>query len=143
MAGRRNPRPRLSVTDGTNSAEIARLQEQVKALYRLLDEREKQLNIAFSASQKAVDTALAAQQQVNATQNEFRGALRDQSGTFATKGEVALHVDRLLERVTALEKGDASQMGRSKGITAAQMFIAALIPIVISLVALLWSIART
>jgi len=119
------------------------LQEQVKALYRLLDEREKQLNIAFSASQKAVDTALAAQQQVNATQNEFRGALRDQSGTFATKGEVALHVDRLLERVTALEKGDASQMGRSKGITAAQMFIAALIPIVISLVALLWSIART
>ena len=126
----------------TDDAEIARLQEQVKGLYRLLDEREKQLNFAFDSSQKAVDTALAAQQQVNLTQNEFRGTLRDQAGTFITKVEVSLHIDRLIERMTSLEKGAAALAGRSSGVSAAQMLVVSLITIGIALAALIWSITH-
>ena len=120
------------------SSSIARLEEQIKALYRLLDEREKQLNIAFSASQKAVDTALSAQQAVNSSQNEFRGALRDQAATFATRTDV----DRLVERVQALEKGDAGQAGRENGISYAQALTISVVPILLALAALLWSVTR-
>jgi len=48
----------------------------------------------------------------------------------------------LVERVTALEKGDAAQLGRHRGVTAAQMVVVSLIPIAIALAALIWSITK-
>ena len=120
----------------------ARLEEQVKGLYRLLDEREKQLNIAFTASQKAVDTALAAQQQVNSTQNEFRGTLSDQAARFATRVELELQIDRLRERLDLVEKADAGIIGRTGGITYMQALALTLVPILIASAALVWNLTR-
>ena len=90
------------------SIEIARLDERLRGLDRLLEEREKQVRIAFVNAEKAVEKAETAQRIVNTTQNEFRGALKDQAGTFATQ----LEVDRLLERVQAIERMEAGGAGR-------------------------------
>ncbi len=94
------------------SIEIARLDERLRGLDRLLEEREKQVRIAFVNAERAVEKAEAAQRIVNTTQNEFRGALKDQATTFSTRAET----DRLLERVQALERGEAGGRGHMGGI---------------------------
>jgi hypothetical protein len=94
------------------SIEIARLDERLRGLDRLLEEREKQVRIAFVNAERAVEKAESAQRIVNTTQNEFRGALKDQAGTFATRAET----DRLLERIQALERGESGGRGHSGGI---------------------------
>jgi len=91
--------------------EIARLDERLKALQILLDEREKQLRLAFLNAEKASEKAENAQRVVNITQNEFRGALKDQAAMLATRSEV----DRLVERIKTLEIGWASGAGHSGG----------------------------
>ena len=94
------------------SIEIARLDERLRGLDRLLEEREKQVRIAFVNAEKAVEKAEIAQRIVNQTQNEFRGALKDQAGTFVTRGEA----DRLLERIQSLERIVAGGSGHTGGI---------------------------
>jgi len=72
---------------------------------------------------EAIDTSLGkAERSLNerlATMNEFREALRDQSGKFATRENVDFARDRLEKdmgalalRVAELEKAQANSMGR-------------------------------
>lgn len=57
------------------------------AVTAALSAAEKAVAAALVASEKAVNKAEAAQGQVNATQNEFRGTLRDQAETFLPRAE--------------------------------------------------------
>lgn len=90
---------------------IARLEERVNALYRLLDEREKQVQLAVASIDRATNKAEEAQTRVNTTQNEFRGALKDQATMLATKDQV----ERIEERLLSLEKSNSSFAGKSSG----------------------------
>lgn len=81
---------------------LARVEEQVAGLYRLLDEREKQTAIAFTAAQKAVETALDAQRAVNTTQNEFRGTLSDQARLLMPRLEAEQSVRTMTEKIDVL-----------------------------------------
>lgn len=113
-----------------NAIEIARLQERVTALHTLLDERDKQVKIAAEAASKATEKAEHAQQQVNTTQNEFRGALKDQAANFVTKADL----DAAKERIALLEKSGAVGIGRTGGLTAVQAFIFQLLPLLLAAV---------
>jgi hypothetical protein len=81
---------------------LARVEEQVAGLYRLLDEREKQTAIAFTAAQKAVETALDAQRAVNSTQNEFRGTLSDQARLLMPRSEAEQIIKTMAEKIEQL-----------------------------------------
>ena len=84
---------------------------EIAALYRLIDERDRQYSAAFKAAETAVNAALAAQQQAvkdaflasekaivkaedaqrdyNVRSNEFRGQLDDQAKTLMPRSESA------------------------------------------------------
>lgn len=121
-----------------DTREIAvRLEERVTAHDTLFIEREKQVRLAFDAVSVATQKAEEAQSRVNATQNEFRGALRDQADTLATKNDLA----HLVERVQRLEQSAWSVTGRTGGFGAAQTLLFQLLPLIVSviaLVAILW-----
>ena len=85
-----------------NDVAVARLDERVKALYTLLDERAKQVDIAFKAAEKATDTALQAQQRVNLTQNEFRGALSDSARLLMPRAEAEQAFRGINEKIESL-----------------------------------------
>lgn len=63
------------------------LTAQETAVAAALAAAEKAVNAALVASEKAVDKAEVAQGKVNETQNEFRGALRDQAATQMPRSE--------------------------------------------------------
>lgn len=114
--------------DKDQSVHSARLEERINAIHNLLQEREKQVMLAFSAMDKARDQAQAAQAQVNAMQNEFRGALKDQQSQLATKEEVA----RLVDRIALIERTMAAGGGRSSGIDASRDFMFKTLPIILA-----------
>jgi hypothetical protein len=125
-------------------ANIARQDEQIKSLFLLLSEREKQVANTFTAVERATDLALEAQKNVNATQNEFRGALRDSADKNATRTEFntlkdevmtkATHAetDRLVERVGTIEKSLAAGGGRQSGLSAAQALTFQILPLLLA-----------
>ena len=53
---------------------------------RFLD-YQRSIDIASTAAQRATDLAGDTQKDINATQNEFRGQLKDQAGTFMPRAE--------------------------------------------------------
>jgi len=110
-------------------AELARHDERLKTLHILLAERQEQLKIAFTASEKAVAKAEEAQLRVNATQNEFRGALKDQAATLATKEAL----EKLDARVQNIEKGDSLGAGKEAGVSSTQALVFKVLPIVVSI----------
>jgi hypothetical protein len=102
-------------TSPTDGVATARLEEQVKALFRLLDEKEKQQKIAFEAAQEAVRTALDAQRAVNMTQNEFRGSLNDQGRMMMPRTEAEQQIKALSEKYDKLEVRIAARENRGEG----------------------------
>jgi hypothetical protein len=101
---------------------VARLEVQLVALDRLTSERKEQVALAFASSEKAVSKAEQAQQRVNEGQNEFRGALKDQASTLASKEEVVSVTENLrrelssiANRVVLLERVDAASSARMAG----------------------------
>jgi chromosome segregation ATPase len=107
---------------------IARLEERVSGIDTLFREREKQVQLAFDAVKAATMKAEEAQQRVNITQNEFRGALKDQSGDMARKEDV----ERLVDRVQNLERAASVLTGRSGGLSAAQTALFAILGLIVS-----------
>lgn len=125
-----------------------RLRERVSALYGLLDEREKQVQLALQSVEKAKDKAEDAQQRVNATQNEFRGALKDQQGTLASKSELGSlekqitllasrsEVENVDARVQKLERLAAGGESRMVAFGSASSLVFQILPLVVSAIAL-------
>ena len=99
-----------------NDVAVARLDERVKALYTLLDERAKQVYIAFKAAEKATDTALQAQQRVNLTQNEFRGALSDSARLLMPRAESEQALKTMNEKIEALTARVSAREDRGAGL---------------------------
>lgn len=119
-------------------AEIVRLDERIKGLDRLLEERQTALRAAFAASEKAVEKAENAQLRVNLAQNEFRGALSDQAKFLASKE----NLEALDRRVQLVERAISGGAGGSSAFAAAKHDVFTIIAILISLAVLVlhfWS----
>lgn len=106
---------------------FARLEERINAIHNLLQEYEKQKILAYQSAEKARDEAHAAQQQVNTTQNEFRGALKDQQQTLATKEEVV----QVVTRLAVLEASNATAGGRASGADSVRDFLFRTLPLLL------------
>jgi hypothetical protein len=144
-AGLLGQRERPPATFNELRVEVAALRdltaERFKSMRELLDERKEQVAIALSSAEKATQKAEEAQQRVNVSQNEFRGSLKDQASTLATKDST----DRLAERIANIEKVLATGEGRLGGVATAQSVLFSVLPMLIAgagvtvaLVALLW-----
>jgi hypothetical protein len=135
---REQPQPQPVTTINEVRGEIRALRElsdeRFKAMRELLDERKEQVGLALAGADKATQKAEEAQQRVNVSQNEFRGSLKDQAATLASKDSM----DRLAERIANIEKVLASGEGRSGGLGSAQTLIFQVLPLLIALIALLW-----
>jgi len=86
---------------------IARLEEQATSIRGLLAEKDKQVGLALASIERATSKAEDAQLRVNAGQNEFRSALRDQTGLYATKIELAA----VAEKAVTMGEGINLRMG--------------------------------
>lgn len=126
-------RPEADRDAQTNqTVHTARLEERINAIHNILEERDKAVALAYTSMDKARDHAQAAQAAVNALQNEFRGALKDQQSTLATKDEV----QRLVDRVAGIERTNAVGGGRALGIDASRDFMFKTVPIILSGIAI-------
>jgi len=84
----------------------------VGELHAIINERERSNNQRFEAQEKAVAAALAAAEKAVTKAelaaekrfdavNEFRGQLKDQAATFATRNEIDIRFKSLEEKITA------------------------------------------
>jgi chromosome segregation ATPase len=96
--------------------EIARLDERLRGLDRLLEEREKQVRIAFVNAEKAVDKAEAAQRVVNSTQNEFRGAMSDANRLYMPRSECEQALATMKETIEKLETNISQRSNITAGV---------------------------
>lgn len=85
----------------TKDASAAALTANDKAVNSALASAKEAVGLRLAASEAAALKAESSQRSVNANQNEFRGQLKDQAATLATK-EV---VDLLDRRLQAIERG--------------------------------------
>lgn len=82
-----------------------RMDAQETAVAAALAAAEKAVTAALVASEKAVDKAEVAQGKVNETQNEFRGALKDQAATLMPRAE-AENIFRELRGLINVQSGE-------------------------------------
>lgn len=87
----------------------------------------------FAAVQQAIEKADVASEHRFTSINEFRAVLGDQQRTFINRRE---H-DALLDRVSALEKADATTAGKSSGVTVVWGVIVSVVLIAIAVAEIL------
>lgn len=93
------------------------IEDRFKAVYTLIDSNEKQVAIAFSASEKAIQKAEDSQLRHNATTNEFRAQLGDQAKTFLPRLEAEAIIKGLTEKIAAMQKLIDANTAKSSGFT--------------------------
>lgn len=106
--------------------------QQFDDLRRMLDERHqttiKNVEVAFAAAERAVNTAMIAQEKANLktetayekrfeSVNEFRGQLADQAAMLMTRAEADAKFASLVEKVEALTGRINVGTGRSAGLS--------------------------
>ena len=112
------------------SAALAAAEKAVTAAFVA---SEKAVTAALSASEKAVEKAETAQLRVNATQNEFRGTLKDQAAELMPRAETALLVAGLQSQINALGGTRREGVGLSIDVIAKlAMFLIATIALIVS-----------
>lgn len=130
--------PSLSRDVSRLSSRLARLEERVIALDRILQEREKQVTQAVASVARATDKAEEAQLRVNLAQNEFRGALKDQNDTKASVNDLT----SLDKRVQNLERGASAGTGHSSGVGSSREILFQVLPLLLAaaavVVAIVW-----
>lgn len=95
--------------------EVVSLREYIE---RILEEKDKAVNIALAAAKEAVGVAEKNAEKWRDQANEWRGAMTDREKTFATKAEVAAYKEST-ERALAVEK-ERSDKGEGRGVGLAQ-----------------------
>ncbi len=65
-----------------------RITDLEKLITQSVHAQERAISAALVQQEKAVDKALRAQETVNATQNEFRGAMKDREADFIPRKEI-------------------------------------------------------
>jgi hypothetical protein len=103
-----NDRRYLEMFQASEKATGIAMTASEKAVAAALSAAKEAVSAALAASDRAVQKAEENQLRVNVGQNEFRGQLRDQAVTFATK-EAMEALDR---RVQTMEKNDSSGVTR-------------------------------
>ena len=90
------------------------------AVATALSSAEKAVTAALTAAEKAVAKAELSQEKVNATQNEFRGTLRDQAANLMPRAETELIYKELRQSIDDLQRTRDTQTG---GTSVASWFI--------------------
>lgn len=101
----------------TTSWTVETLKEHVEAV---LDEKDKAINIALSAAEKAVAVAEANAEKWRANANEWRGAMTDREKTFVSRDEFYVYRDSV-EKALSVEKSRAD-IGQGKGMGATALW---------------------
>lgn len=73
-------------------------------LLALRDNDKEALKLALDSADKAVNKAEEAQLRVNESQNEFRGALKDQASTLLPRGEYDAKHESLQKEVDGVKR---------------------------------------
>jgi hypothetical protein len=84
----------------------------------VLAEKDKAINAALEAAEKAVTKAEAASERRFEGVNEFRAALSDQTQTFIPRSEYSSAADSVERRLRLLEAAVSAWGGRSTGLDA-------------------------
>ena len=105
-------------------AVAAALVAQDKATAAAFAAQGKATDAAFAAANEAVKTAQQANDKRLDSVNEFRGQLRDQAGTLATRAEVEVQFKSMGDKLNELSKGLTEMRARSEG--AATLWTAAI-----------------
>lgn len=79
--------------------DIASLQEQIKAIYIILSERELRYDNRFADQKEAILKAEHAAEKRFESVNEFRSTLADQQNTLARKAEIDIRFKVLEEKI--------------------------------------------
>ncbi len=98
----------------------------VEVIHAIINERERSNNQRFDAQEKAVASALAAAEKAVTKAelaaekrfdavNEFRGQLKDQASTFATRNEIDIRFRGIEEKIAAIERGRNRSDGSTEG----------------------------
>jgi dsDNA-specific endonuclease/ATPase MutS2 len=103
--------------------------ERATAVNAALAAAEKAVTAALVAAKEAVNKAETAQEKRNEGMNEFRKAMSDQQASLAPKGETDL-------RLAAIEKRLDLSAGKTQGITASGVFLAATVSVLVGVVTL-------
>lgn len=115
--------------------QIERLDGRINTLVSVLEEREKRVHEAFAAAGKAGDKAEHAQHLINVVSNEWRGAMKDAQDKFANNVEL----ERLTDRVAALEGTLSTKVGRTLGMHSAGDIVFRTLPMLLAVVSVVVS----
>ena len=81
-----------------------RFDDSTSSVQAALTSAKEAVAAALAASEKAVDKAETAQSKVNATQNEFRGTLKDQAATLMPIKEAEAKFEAQQKQIAALQR---------------------------------------
>jgi hypothetical protein len=130
-----------ALVDAQRELTNQRFGDQDKAVQAALVSQEKAVAAALDAAQRAVIKAEIAQEKRNEATNEFRGQLSDQAATLMPRAEAEQRLSALDAKFAQLHKADEDKIaelmksrdqttGRSKGMTAMQQALVAVVLIV-------------
>ena len=108
-----------------------RNKDRIRALERQVADLERLLDAKFVAQNHAVDKAAAGYDARFASANEFRRAMQDLSGTFATREIVDQQIAENGRRLNAVENRLANIDGRVIGWSAGVGFLVLVITLII------------
>ena len=112
---------RGSLAVETDLVKDAVARERITALATQLTEFDKRIEQRFDAANHAVSVANGALEKRLDGMNEFRGQLRDQQATYATKSDVDLRLNAITEKLNRLQtrmdnaEGQVAGMGNLWG----------------------------
>jgi hypothetical protein len=105
------PRELLAIINERTAAVNQRFSDSGKAVDAALSAAKDAVSAALVAAERATTKAELAQQQKNETQNEFRGQLKDQAATLASRLEVAVSIKALDDRIDVRLKSLEDKIG--------------------------------
>jgi hypothetical protein len=104
-----------------------------KAVAAALAAQEKATAAAFAAANEAVKTAQMANEKRLDSVNEFRGQLKDQASTLATRTEVDVRFKALTDKLDTLDTAITEQRSRMEGASTLWTGIAVAVGLLLSI----------
>lgn len=91
--------------------------ERLKAVDRLLSERDRRYTERFEGQENANGIALSAANERLERMNQFRDQLTSQAASFVTRDTLDAELKSVHSVLTRLENADAATTGKSTGVT--------------------------
>lgn len=107
-----------------------------KAVQAALVAQEKAVAAALAAAERAVNKAEAAAEKRADAANEFRGQLADQAARLMPRAEAEQRIGTVADKIDALAARVDKTEGRSGGVNAGWMILAAAVPMIAAVIAM-------